>query len=227
MFPDLTCDDVFRLETPRLWLRWPRLSDASIISQIAGDKAISELTAKIPHPYPPDAAEAFVFQARRTNTNGQSLTLVVCPKSKPNMVIGVVGIFQDNTGEAPQIGYWLGLKYWGQGLMSEAVQAMVTTYFNLTKEETLVASTRLINPASQRILEKCGFVFEGEGMYESLTDKQTFKVKNYRLTRTLWRKENAEGIPFAQVAFLGQQVHRLPDAFVTVGSKLELSAPVS
>ena len=39
MFPDLTRDDVFRLETRRLWLRWPRLADAQAIVRLAGEKA--------------------------------------------------------------------------------------------------------------------------------------------------------------------------------------------
>jgi hypothetical protein len=64
MFPDLTRDDVFRLETRRLWLRWPRLADAQAITRLAGEKAVAEMTARIPHPYTPEEAERFIFQAR-------------------------------------------------------------------------------------------------------------------------------------------------------------------
>src|SRR5512134_4101613 len=70
MFPDLTRDDVFRLETRRLWLRWPRLADAQAIVRLAGEKAVAEMTARIPHPYHPEDAERFVFQARRSNADG-------------------------------------------------------------------------------------------------------------------------------------------------------------
>ena len=45
MFPELTRDDVFRLETRRLWLRWPRMADASAILRQAGEKAVAEMTA--------------------------------------------------------------------------------------------------------------------------------------------------------------------------------------
>ena len=65
MFPDLTRDDVFRLETRRLWLRWPRQADAQAIVRLAGEKAVAEMTARLPHPYPAEAADRFILEARR------------------------------------------------------------------------------------------------------------------------------------------------------------------
>ncbi len=67
MFPELTRDDVFRLETRRLWLRWPRLADGPAILRQAGAKPVAEMTAAIPHPYPPEAVEPFVFATRKGN----------------------------------------------------------------------------------------------------------------------------------------------------------------
>jgi hypothetical protein len=83
MFPDLTRDDVFRLETRRLWLRWPRLADAQALVRLAGEKAVAEMTAHIPHPYGPEDAERFVYEARRSNTEGRGLALLITPRSKP------------------------------------------------------------------------------------------------------------------------------------------------
>ena len=53
MFPELTRDDVFRLETRRLWLRWPRMADATAILKLAGEKAVAEMTASDVAPYLP------------------------------------------------------------------------------------------------------------------------------------------------------------------------------
>ena len=53
MFPDLARDDVFRLETPRLWLRWPRICDAAAIHKFCSQWEVARYTARIPHPYPP------------------------------------------------------------------------------------------------------------------------------------------------------------------------------
>ena len=89
MFPDLTRDDVFRLETRRLWLRWPRLADVQAIVRLAGEKAVAEMTARIPHPYDPEDAERFVFMARKSNADGKGLQLAITPKGRPNSLIGV------------------------------------------------------------------------------------------------------------------------------------------
>src|SRR4051795_4801193 len=116
MFPDLTRDDVFRLETRRLWLRWPRLADTQAIVRLAGDKAVAEMTALIPHPYPPDGAERFVFEARKGNAEGTGLQMAITPKGKPNALIGLVRIGPAHDGTTlPHLGYWLGVPSWGHG----------------------------------------------------------------------------------------------------------------
>ena len=192
MFPDLTRDDVFRLETRRLWLRWPRLSDAQAIIRLAGDRIIADMTAKIPHPYPPDAADRFIFQARQDNADGYALTLAVTPKSKPNTLIGVIGIVREETSGLLQLGYWLGQPHWGQGLMTEAVQTAVCAFFTITPHDVLLASTRIVNPASQRILAKCGFEFEQSGTMLAQRDGELMDVNHFRLTRERWLHAGAE-----------------------------------
>src|SRR4029453_18075066 len=99
MFPDLTRDDVFRLETRRLWLRWPRLADAQAITRLAGEKAVAEMTAPNPPPYTPAEGGGFLFQARQSNADGSGLQLAITPKGKPNALIGMVGI-----GPSPEDG---------------------------------------------------------------------------------------------------------------------------
>ncbi len=56
MFPDLFRDDVFRIETRRLWLRWPTARDAESILRLAGDPAVARMTAGIPLPFERAAA---------------------------------------------------------------------------------------------------------------------------------------------------------------------------
>jgi hypothetical protein len=112
MFPDLTRDDVFRLETRRLWLRWPRLADAQAIVRLAGEKSVAEMTAVIPHPYPPQAAERFVFEARKANAGGEGLQMAITPKGKPNALIGVVGIGPSRDDGRAHLGYWIGTPSW-------------------------------------------------------------------------------------------------------------------
>jgi len=189
MLPDLTRDDVFRLETRRLWLRWPRHADAGAIVRLAGEKAVAEMTALIPHPYPPDAAVGFVFEARKANALGRALTLAVAPKKKPTQLIGMIGIHAAAEEEPrPFLGYWLGKPHWGKGYMTEAARALVDAWFAYTEADELTASARPVNPASRRVLEKCGFVQTGLGLKSFPARGGALPVEYFRLDRRAWER---------------------------------------
>ena len=186
MFPDLTRDDVFRLETRRLWLRWARLADAQAIVRLAGEKAVAEMTARIPHPYHPDAAERFIFQSRRSNADGGGLQLAITPKGKPNSLIGMVGIGPSPETGKPDLGYWLGTPYWGKGYATEAVHALIDAFFAYGEEDEITACARVINPGSRRVLEKCGFAYQGAGLSELPARCGLYPVDHFRLDRRTW-----------------------------------------
>jgi RimJ/RimL family protein N-acetyltransferase len=186
MFPDLTRDDVFRLETRRLWLRWPRHADGPAIVRLAGDRAVAEMTASIPHPYPPDGATTFVFEARKSNALGRGLQLAVTPKKKPNQLIGMVGIRATDTG-APDLGYWLGRRHWGRGFMTEAARALVDAFFAYMDGRELAACARIDNPASRRVLEKCGFAHAGSCSKAFPARGAVLPVDTFGLDRRAWR----------------------------------------
>lgn len=182
MFPDITRDDVFRLETRRLWLRWPRQADAPAVIRLAGNKAVAAPTASIPHPYPPEAAEPFILRSRRENLEGDGLHLAIAEKARPTHLIGLIGIVRGADDRA-ELGYWLGEPHWGQGYATEAAQAMVDAFFTLTGEREITAATRVINPASRRVLEKCGFAYQGSGLREFPARGGRFPVDFFGLDR--------------------------------------------
>ncbi|WP_018261487.1 GNAT family N-acetyltransferase [Methylobacterium sp. WSM2598] len=186
MFPDLTRDDVFRLETRRLWLRWPRQADAQAIVRLAGEKAVAEMTAGIPHPLAPADAEAFILRARRDNAEGRALTMAITPRRQPQALIGMVGIEPDHDQAGPHLGYWIGPPHWGQGLATEAARAMIDAFFAYTEGEELTSSARVINPASRRVLEKCGFAAVGSGLRPFPARGGVFPVDHFRLDRRAW-----------------------------------------
>lgn len=193
MFPDLTRDDVFRLETRRLWLRWARLADAQAIVRLAGEKAVAEMTARIPHPYHPDDAERFIFQSRRSNADGQGLQLAITPVAKPNSLIGMVGISPSPETGKPDLGYWLGSPYWGKGYATEAVRALIDAFFAYGEEDEVTACARVINPGSRRVLEKCGFAYQGAGLSELPARCGLYPVDHFRLDRRTWESLKAWG----------------------------------
>ncbi|MDB5513195.1 MAG: GCN5-related N-acetyltransferase [Enterovirga sp.] len=185
MFPDLTRDDVFRLETRRLWLRWPRQADAPAVTQLAGEKVVAEMTGVIPHPFPAGEAERFVLAAREANMEGRRLTMAITPRAKPSQLIGVVGIKPDATGAA-ELGYWIGSPHWGQGFATEAARSLVDAFFAYTDGQELTASVRVINPDSRRVLEKCGFASVGSGLESFPARGGLLPADHFRLDRRKW-----------------------------------------
>ncbi|WP_375457611.1 GNAT family N-acetyltransferase [uncultured Enterovirga sp.] len=186
MFPDLTRDDVFRLETRRLWLRWPRQADAPAIVRLAGEKAVAEMTSHVPHPYGPEDATAFVLATRRANAEGAGLTLAITPNREPTRLIGTVRIGVLPSENRPSLGYWLGSPHWGDGLATEAARAMIDSFFAYTNGDELHASARVINGASRRVIEKCGFNATGSGLQAFPARGGVFPVDTFRLDRRTW-----------------------------------------
>lgn len=201
MYPDITRDDVFMLETRRLWLRWPRLSDAQAIVRLAGDKRIADM-AMIMHPLTLQDAENFIFHARKCNADGTGMVMAIVQKNKPDTVIGVVSIEPGNAVDIPYLGYWIGAQYWNRGYASEAVELMIDTFFIYTSEQELTASARIENEASKRVLEKAGLTPYGDGLVarrelqpngEGEVEYREFgefvEANHFRLDRLTWSRQ--------------------------------------
>jgi RimJ/RimL family protein N-acetyltransferase len=99
-------------------------------------------------------------------------------------IIGACGIaMQDG---APDVGYWLGTKHWGNGYATEAVRALIDFGFTELCHDALQAGARVTNPASRRILEKCGFQWTGVGLCRIRALSSSAPIDRFRLDRGLW-----------------------------------------
>ncbi len=186
MFPDLTRDDVFRLETKRLWLRWPRTADAVAVASFAAIPEVAQMTAAIPHPYPAQEADRFIFKARAENAAGIALHLCLTRKTGPRTVFGLVSAAANDEQEV-EIGYAIAPDMWGKGFATEAVRMMVNTVFALTSAARIVANSRVNNPASRRVLEKSGFAYVDTGLDWLAARGGLHPCDRLRLERTKWR----------------------------------------
>lgn len=166
------------LETERLTMRAPRLADAKAVSMLAADRRIAENTARIPHPYRLADAENFITGANKPG--GECVYLITRAKT----VIGACGIAQQDG--AIEIGYWLGVDYWGKGYATEAVHALVDYAFTDLGHTALHAGARVTNPASRRVLEKCGFQWTGVGLYRINSIKSSAPIDRFRLDHGIW-----------------------------------------
>jgi RimJ/RimL family protein N-acetyltransferase len=174
------------LETKRLALRAPRLEDAKTVATLANDRRIAENTARIPHPYKMADAESFICGANKAD--GEAVFLITL---RDKTVIGACGI---TTQEAtPELGYWLGVPYWGNGYATEALHAVIDYAFTDLAHAALQAGARVTNPASRRVLEKCGFQWTGVGLYRIRAINSSAPIDRFRLERGIWSAIKAWG----------------------------------
>ena len=167
------------LESERLVLRAPRLVDAKAVALLANDRRIAENTARIAHPYRMADAEDFIATANVGNEAVFFITL------RNGALIGACGFTQADR-HPPELGYWLGVRHWGKGYATEAVRAMIDHVFTDLDCEAIQSAARVTNPASRRVLEKCGFQWTGVGLYRINAIKSSAPIDRFRLERGIW-----------------------------------------
>ncbi|MGI8915287.1 MAG: GNAT family N-acetyltransferase [Chloroflexota bacterium] len=182
-------EDIFRalptLETPRLVLRPIRLSDAGDIFVFASDPAVARYTTWPPHPTVA-ATEASVRDL--LHRYAQSLVgpwgIVHRDDGK---VIGSCGFAYVMAwhGRA-EIAYALSQAYWGQGLMPEAVRAVLGFGFQTLQLNRIEARCEVENVASERVMQKLGMQFEGVLRQHTQVMGKYRDVKLYSLLQEEW-----------------------------------------
>ena len=181
------------LETQRLVLRAPQLVDAKAVAALANDKRIAENTASIPHPYRLSDAESWIAGANAVP--GDKTFMITLADGT---VIGGCGLDM-REGPNPEIGYWLGARYWKKGYATEAVRALIDHAFGDLEHKALQSSVRVTNPSSRRILEKCGFQWTGVGLCRIRALGSSVPVDRFRLERGIWSALKSWG-PMKRVA---------------------------
>jgi RimJ/RimL family protein N-acetyltransferase len=168
------------LETERLCLRAPRFEDAKPVAALASDRRVAENTMRIPHPYSLVDARDWIAAA---NTRPGEATFVI---EQDDTVIGACG-FDLREDQDPEIGYWIGVPYWGHGYATEAVRALIDHAFEARHIGALRAGARTSNDVSRRVLEKCGFQWTGVGLYRMRAINSSAPCDRYRLERRIWQ----------------------------------------
>ena len=179
------------LATTRLRLRAPQWEDATVIAALANDRRIAENTARIPHPYTLADAEGFLRYLEESETE----TAFAITRAD-DALIGICGLLM-KPRKTPEIGYWLGVPYWGQGYATEAARAVIDHAFEDLGLERLEAGARVSNPASRRVLEKCGFQWSSVVLLRIHAIASSAPVDRFRLDRGLWASLKSWGIAVA------------------------------
>lgn len=145
-----------QLETTRLVLRSWSEDDAEALYLLARDPKIGPAAGWPVHTSVDNSREII-----RTVLSKPETYAVVLKGT--GQLVGSIGEFssdaQFGANGAPELGYWLGSAYWGQGLIVEAMQAMLARCFDASGAETVWCSHFDGNDNSRRVQEKCGFLY--------------------------------------------------------------------
>jgi len=135
---------------------WSRSDKASLVRQANNRNVWRNLTHRFPHPYTDaDADGWFALLEGMTQPTHWAIDVAGVAVGGVGCMLGE-GVYK----RTAQFGYWLGEGYWGRGIMTAAVKAAVPyamERFRLVRLESPVFEW---NPASMRVLEKCGFARE-------------------------------------------------------------------
>lgn len=148
------------IETERLVLRPYALDDAADIKRLAGDRAIADTTFRIPHPYPDGEAERFMSTHAVEYDGGIALHLAITLRSTGELA-GGIGLLPCAEHAHAELGYWIGVPFWGRGYATEASRGVIRFAFEDLGLNRVFAHHMARNPASGRVLEKAGLRREG------------------------------------------------------------------
>jgi [ribosomal protein S5]-alanine N-acetyltransferase len=139
-------------------LRKWTMDDLDNLLKYANNSNIANnMTDGFPHPYRRENGIAFIEMTEKENPR-KILAITLDDKA-----IGSIGVFplNDIFRKSAEMGYWLAEPYWGKGIVAEAVKQMIDYGFASWDIDRIFARPFGRNKASQRVLEKTGFVLEG------------------------------------------------------------------
>lgn len=170
------------LETERLILRPLEMSDVNAIYELAGHPDIAATTLNIPHPYPKHAAGEFVQHTQRAWESGDMYTFAIVRKSEAGM-IGCISLGIPRMQHRAEMGYWMGVPYWGQGYTSEAAQELIDFGFRVVGLQKIYAMHFVENTASGRVMQKVGMTYEGTLRQHTMKNGELIDLAMYSILR--------------------------------------------
>lgn len=171
-----------RIATKRLTLRLPSLADAERVALLLNNFAVAGNLSRVPYPYHLSDAKAYL-KLRKPDAPPHETGFAIDLAGVG--FIGQVGYHTDVHG-ATVLGYYLGQPFWGRGLMSEAVEAVLTWYFAVTDAPVIKSGVFHFNRPSLAIQRKYGFVETGTSKLLCLARGEEVRHIDTQLTRDVW-----------------------------------------
>ena len=161
MKESINCRNKLVMETERIKLRLWQESDAEVLFKYASDPDVGPRAGWPPHKNVEESLE--IIRTVFHNDTTWAIEL-----QETGEVIGCIGYLPSKgcnlparEGE-PLVGYWIGKPYWNQGICTEALRLVIEHIRKTTDYPSVISGHFVENPASGRVMEKCGFIATGE-----------------------------------------------------------------
>jgi RimJ/RimL family protein N-acetyltransferase len=148
------------VRTERLVLRAFTIGDAPKVQRLAGAREVAEMIYPIPYPYEDGVAEEWIATHRPVFEAGEALTFAVT-LAEGGTLCGAIELTMNPQDANAELGYWLGVPYWGRGYATEAAREVVRYGFEELGLHRIHSGHFARNPASGRVLRKIGMSYEG------------------------------------------------------------------
>jgi ribosomal-protein-alanine N-acetyltransferase len=148
------------LETKRLLLKQITLADTASLFDLRSDSVVMKYLDR-PRPSSSEEIVQMIQKMEEAATEGQGISWGLFLKENPAQLVGTLGYYRTTPEHfRAEIGYLLAANLHRKGLMQEALEVVISYGFNSMKLHSIEANTNPSNLASQRLLEKFGFVRE-------------------------------------------------------------------
>jgi 8-oxo-dGTP diphosphatase len=152
------------LITERLILRPLLPHDAESLHRLVNDWEVARNLAVVPFPYPRALADEWIAATARELAACVAYNLAITGRDgDQELLLGVVGLRLDARARIAALGYWVGRRFWGHGVASEAAGRVVRWAFANLAIDRVLANVATENPASAAVLRRIGFRQPGEG----------------------------------------------------------------
>lgn len=179
-----------KLETKRLTLRPWQEEDAEALYKYAKDPKVGPIAGWSVH----TSVENSLQVIKEVLDSEETYAVVLKEESEPIGSIGLMIGDKSNieiTSDEGEIGYWLGVPYWGQGLIPEAVQELIRHGFENLNLKKIWCGYFEDNENSHRVQEKCGFKYHHTIKNKFFPLINDFKTEHITcITKEQWSKQH-------------------------------------
>lgn len=174
----MTKTRICELATKRLILRPFQPGDATAVQTLCSDPMVARMTSRIPNPLPSDHAARWIAGHDALRDSERAWTFCI---AKNDQTVGAIDLRRDGDDASLTLGYWLGVPYWHRGYATEAAKVISQYGFGDLAANAVCAGVYVDNPASARVLEKCGFRYTHTDSQWCEARHEAVACRRYRL----------------------------------------------